>query len=95
VARIGIRFPVPLKTYDESLNLLRTSLDAARVGDKDKLEGFQRLNRFVQMVEKRLAPHADFDSLIRHEQRISKSLNGRSVFDDKKKDHQVRQRSLF
>ena len=88
-------FPVPLKTYDESLNLLRTSLDAARVGDKDKLEGFQRLNRFVQMVEKRLAPHADFDSLIRHEQRISKSLNGRSVFDDKKKDHQVRQRSLF
>jgi hypothetical protein len=88
-------FPVPLKTYDESLNLLRTSLDAARVGDKDKLEGFQRLNRFVQMVEKRLAPQADFDSLIRHEQRISKSLNGRSVFDDKKKDHQVRQRSLF
>jgi len=88
-------FPVPLKTYDESLNLLRTSLDAAKVGDKDKLEGFQRLNRFVQMVEKRLAPQADFDSLIRHEQRISKSLNGRSVFDDKKTDHQGRQRSLF
>jgi len=88
-------FPVPLKTYDESLNLLRTSLDAAKVGDKDKLEGFQRLNRFVQMVETRLAPQVDFDSLIRHEQRISKSLNGRSVFDDKKKPNQVRQRSLF
>lgn len=88
-------FPVPLKTYDESLNLLRTSLDAAKVGDKDKLEGFQRLNRFVQMVERRLAPQADFDSLVRHEHRISNSLNGRSVFDDKKKDHQGRQRSLF
>ena len=88
-------FPVPLKTYDESLNVLRTSLDAAKVGDKDKLEGFRRLDRFVQMVEKRLAPQADFDSLIRHEQRISGSLNGRSVFDDKKKGNQLRQRSLF
>lgn len=88
-------FPVPRKTYDESLNVLRTSLDAAKVGDKDKLEGFRRLDRFVQMVEKRLAPQADFDSLIRHEQRISGSLNGRSVFDDKKKGNQLRQRSLF
>jgi hypothetical protein len=29
-------FPVPLKTYDESLNFLRTSLDAAKVGDKER-----------------------------------------------------------
>ena len=88
-------FPVPLKTYDESLNVLRSSLDAAKLGDKDKIEGFQRLNRFVQVVEKKMAPQADFDSLIRHEWSISKSLNGRSVFDDRKKPKQTRQRSLF
>jgi hypothetical protein len=91
-------FPVPLKTYDESLNFLRTSLDAAKVGDKDKIEGFQRLNRFVQMVETRLAPRANFDALLRHERSISKSLNGRSVFDDKKRRVEKgnpRQRSLF
>jgi len=91
-------FPVPLKTYDESLNFLRTSLDAAKVGDKDKIEGFQRLNRFVQMVETRLAPRANFDALLRHERSISKSLNGRSVFDDKKRrvaKGNARQRSLF
>ncbi len=34
-------FPVPLKTYDESISVLRTSLDAAKVGDKEKLEGFR------------------------------------------------------
>ncbi|HEX7297153.1 MAG TPA: DUF763 domain-containing protein, partial [Pyrinomonadaceae bacterium] len=78
-------FPVPLKTYDESLNVLRSSLDAAKVGDKDKMEGFQRLNRFVQMVERRMAPQADFQALIKHEERISPSLGGRSVFDDRKK----------
>src|ERR1044071_3708473 len=32
-------FPVPLKTYDETLTFLRTSLDAARIGDKDKRDG--------------------------------------------------------
>ena len=37
-------FPVPLKTYDESLNFLRSSLDAAKVGDQEKLDGFRRLN---------------------------------------------------
>ena len=91
-------FPVPLKTYDESLNFLRTSLDAAKIGDKDKIEGFQRLNRFVQMVETRLAPQVDFESLIEHEGRISPSLDGRSVFDDKRKRVQkahAGQRSLF
>ncbi|HKS11231.1 MAG TPA: DUF763 domain-containing protein, partial [Pyrinomonadaceae bacterium] len=35
-------FPVPLKTYDESLNVLRKGLDAAKVGDKEKLDGFKR-----------------------------------------------------
>ncbi len=46
----GHPFPVPLKTYDESLAFLRTSLDRARVGDKDKLDGFRRLERFARGV---------------------------------------------
>src|ERR1700704_3971297 len=75
-------FPVPLKTYDESINFLRTSLDAARVGDREKLDGFRRLERFVRTVETRLKPEADFDAIIAHEEAISPSLDGRSVFDD-------------
>jgi hypothetical protein len=76
-------FPVPLKTYDESLNFLRGSLDAARLGDKDKLDGFRRLDRFVRAVETRFEPDADFKAVIAHEEAISSSLDGRSVFDDK------------
>jgi len=76
-------FPVPLKTYDESLTFLRTSLDAAKVGDKEKIEGFRRLEKFARNVEKRMSPMANFDQLISHENKISKSLGGRSVFDDK------------
>ena len=74
-------FPVPLKTYDESLNFLRTSLDAARVGDKEKIDGFRRLEGFVRTVEERLNPQADFEAVVAHERRISRSLNGQSVFD--------------
>lgn len=77
-------FPVPLKTYDESLAVLRRGLDAAKVGHTEKVDGFKRLDRLVRAVEKRYAPVADLDRLIDHERAISPSLNGRSVFDDKK-----------
>jgi len=76
-------FPVPLKTYDESINFLRNSLDAARVGDKEKVDGFRRLERFLRNVETQGEPEADFDAIIAHENAISASLDGRSVFDDK------------
>ena len=90
-------FPVPLKTYDESLNVLRKGLDAAKVGDKEKLDAFRRLNRFVQNVENKLEPEADFAAVIAHEHKISPSLDGRSVFDDEPKRtfYNPRQRSLF
>lgn len=90
-------FPVPLKTYDESLNVLRNALDTARVGDKEKLDGFRRLNKFVQTVENRLQPDADFAAVVAHENAISRSLNGRSVFDDEPRRtfYNPRQRTLF
>src|SRR5215470_14926836 len=59
-------FLVPLKTFDESITFLRTSLDAARLGDRDKLDGFRSLDRFVRAVEKKLAPAADFASAMAH-----------------------------
>jgi hypothetical protein len=90
-------FPVPLKTYDESINVLRTALDAARVGDKEKLDGFRRLDQFVKRVENALQPEVDFDAVLAHENAISASLNGRSVFDDQPRRtfYNPRQRTLF
>src|SRR5687767_10605259 len=75
----GHPFPVPLKTYDESIGILRSSLDAARLGDRDKLDGLRRLDRFVRNIENQLEPEADFDEVIAHEHAISASLDGRSV----------------
>lgn len=74
-------FPVPLKTYDETIDVLRRSLDAAKLGDPEKIDGMKRLEKFVRAVEQRYSPEADFDAALAHEHAISKSLDGRSVFD--------------
>jgi hypothetical protein len=76
-------FPVPLKTYDESIGVLRRSLDAARLDGGMKAEGMRRLHRFVQLTEQNMSPEADLEQVVRHEFAISPSLDGRSVFDDK------------
>ncbi|MFN2492289.1 MAG: DUF763 domain-containing protein [Pyrinomonadaceae bacterium] len=110
-------FPVPLKTYDESLEFLRKAVDKAKLrgnsgarvglGRRDKIDGLRRLERFARTIESQLEPHADFDKVIAHENTISSSLRGRSVFDDKPRRrprrpgeesdyaHNSRQLSLF
>jgi hypothetical protein len=91
----GHPFPVPLKTYDESIGVLRRSLDAAKLGDSEKIDGLRRLNGFVKAVEERCSPEADFDAILAHERRISPSLGGRTVMDDRKQSPVPRQLGLF
>jgi hypothetical protein len=86
-------FPVPLRTYDETIAVLQRAVETAKLGDADKIEGMRRLDQFVRAVEQRVQPRADLDALIAHELAISKSLDGRSVFDDKPKH--PRQMKLF
>ena len=77
----GHPFPVPLKTYDESLGVLRRALNAAKVNETEKIDGLKRLDRYVRAVETQRTPEAHFEELIRHEHEISPSLDGRTVFD--------------
>ena len=56
----GHPFPVPLKTYDESIAVLRRSLDAAKLDGPAKKDGFARLDRFVRVVERNAAPRSRF-----------------------------------
>jgi hypothetical protein len=86
-------FPVPLKTYDETIGILRRAVDCAKLGDSDKIDGMRRLERFVRAVEQKAQPRADLAAVIAHENAMSQSLNGRSVFDDKPKH--PRQLKLF
>jgi hypothetical protein len=94
----GHPFPVPLKTYDEALAILRRSLDAARLHRTEKAAGFRRLDQFTRAVEEDLQPRANFDAALAYERKISKSQGGRTVFDDvrtRQIPRRTRQLSLF
>ncbi|HWB30699.1 MAG TPA: DUF763 domain-containing protein [Vicinamibacterales bacterium] len=80
----GHPFPVPLQTYDGTIDVLRRSLARARAGESDKIDGMKRLDRFVRAIETRRAPEADVDAAIAHERRLSPSIGGRTVFDDRR-----------
>ena len=58
-------------------------------------DGMKRLDGFVRAIERHAAPIADVDAAIAHERRISKSLGGRTVFDDRKKKGGPEQLGLF
>ncbi len=73
----GHPFPVPLKTYDESLAVLWRALDAAKLDRSEKLDGLRRLEQLVRTVEQRREPEADFARVVAYERAISPSLGGR------------------
>jgi hypothetical protein len=43
----GVPFPVDRRAMDESIIMLRDTVKATRIGDKEKLNSLQRLRRFV------------------------------------------------
>ncbi len=43
----GVPFPVERKAMDESIEILRKSVEEAKIGEKDRLQSLQRLRQFV------------------------------------------------
>ncbi|HXG52368.1 MAG TPA: DUF763 domain-containing protein [candidate division Zixibacteria bacterium] len=68
----GRPFRVPLETYDASLDWLRKALAEARIGDREKMDGFRRLESFARSVERELEPRADFDAVIAREKAMAR-----------------------
>lgn len=58
---------------------MRRSLDSAKLGHTEKVDGMRRLDRFARRVENTSAAKADFERAIAHERDISPSLKGRMV----------------
>ncbi len=86
----GHPFPVPIKTYDESISLLRTAIDHAKVGQKDRVDCIRRLHLFTKEIEQHCQPYADVQAAIDHEKRLSSSLGGRTCFSHQSVSSNVR-----
>jgi hypothetical protein len=83
----GHPFPVPVRTYDETIDVLRRALDAAKVGETEKVEAFRRLDKLTRTVEQRRAPEANLDAVLQHEREMLPELGGRTVFGHAKPTH--------
>jgi len=72
-------FPVPLLVYDQTIQVLKSAVQNAKLGREEELAALKRLDDQARLVE-RFASGPPVEELIAQERRFSHSYGGRSVF---------------
>ena len=72
-------FPVPLKVYDETIRVLKSAVQRAKLGQDEQLAALQRLDEESRKLE-RAAKGPTFEGLLAEERAHSHQYGGRSVF---------------
>ena len=72
-------FPVPLKVYDETLKVLKSAVQKAKLGRDEELGALRRLDEQARKLE-RHATGPSIEKLTAEERSRSHSYSGRSVF---------------
>jgi uncharacterized protein len=75
----GHPFPVPLRVYDETIRVLKSAVQRARLGREEELDALRRLDRQAKLLERHACGLA-LDGLIAEERKLSHTFGGRSVF---------------
>jgi uncharacterized protein len=75
----GHPFPVPLKVYDETIRILKTAVERAKLGNDERLAAIQRLDQHARAIEG-FASGPSFDEFVANEQSRSTNYGGRTVF---------------
>lgn len=89
-------FPVPTKVYDETISILHTAVEKAKIGITDKQKALKNLTMAAQFLEKSFEPKPDaFNKVIARERAESYKYGGRSVFGKEKPPPDGEQLSLF
>lgn len=90
----GHPFPVPLKVYDETIQTLKTSVEKAKIGQRDKQEAIHQLTTLAQNVEKTFTPAPFFDAIVQKERAESHLHGGMTVFGAAKPPKKPRNQQL-
>ena len=72
-------FPVPLKVYDRTIDVLKTAVRKAKLGRPEALAAIERLERQARLLE-RQAGGPSVEALFADERARSRDYGGRSVF---------------
>ncbi len=73
-------FPVPTKVYDETIRVLKTAVQKAKIGENEKLDAIKRLDKQARELEHRITKGPTVEEIINHEREVSSLYGGRSVF---------------
>jgi hypothetical protein len=72
-------YPVPIKVYDETIRIVKSAVQNAKLGRDEELQALRRLDDQARALE-RTASGPSLDAFIAGERDRSPSLDGRSVF---------------
>jgi len=72
-------FPVPLKVYDQTIDVLKSAVRKAKLGREDELGAIRRLDEQARRAE-RYATGPSLEAFVAEERRRSPDYGGRSVF---------------
>lgn len=72
-------YPVPLKVYDETIRVLKSAVQKAKLGRSEELQALERLDDQARQLE-RTATGPSLEAFIATERSRSPALDGRSVF---------------
>jgi hypothetical protein len=72
-------YPVPIKVYDETIRVLKSAVQNAKLGRDEEMEALRRLDDQARRLE-RTAQGPSLDAFIAAERAASPDLDGRSVF---------------
>ena len=86
-------FPVPLKVYDQTIRVLKSAVQNARLGREEELAALQRLDDQARRLE-RHAEGPSVAALIATERERSADYGGRSVFGWEPPSHDRRKSGL-
>lgn len=81
----GHPFPVPIKIYDESIQILQKGIEKSKLGNSDKLKSINKLHQIVLDAEKNFTPNFDIQQVIEEERSMSWQYGGKSTMGDAKK----------
>jgi uncharacterized protein len=71
-------YPVPIKVYDETIRVLKSAVQRAKLGSEERMQALQRLDDQARRLEKSVSGPS-FDAFLASERITSASLGGRSV----------------
>lgn len=91
----GHPFPVPTKVYDNSINVLKKSIEKAKIGHYDKMRAFKNLHTAAKRIEENFTPKGNLDDLIEKERNESYKYGGRTVNGFARPPIEKKQLSLF